>query len=211
MAFEVTDEEGRFLVQLARHSIATYLDEGKTLPVPSNTPLSLRQKCGVFVTLNTVRGSAKALRGCIGYPQPLLPLAAATITSAINAATGDPRFPPLSQDELPRVIVEVSVLTPPELISVETPRDYVSQIEVGKDGLIVERGVYRGLLLPQVPIEWGWDAEEFLANCCMKAGLYPDAWLTEGIALYKFSCVIARETSPRGEVEVIDMRKGERP
>lgn len=211
MAFELTDDEGRYLVQLARQSISTFLDAGKNIPVPPNTPLNLLQKCGVFVTLNTLRGSAKALRGCIGYPQPLLPLAEATITSAINSATRDPRFPPLSKDELPRVVVEVSVLTPPELISVETPRAYVSKIEVGKDGLIVERGVFKGLLLPQVPIEWGWDAEEFLANCCMKAGLYPDAWLTEGTILYKFSCVIARETSPRGEVEVIDMRKGERP
>lgn len=201
MSFELTDGEGRFLVQLARQSISTFLHEGNKIPVPSNTPLNLLQKCGVFVTLNIIRGSAKALRGCIGYPQPFLPLAEATITSAINSATGDPRFPPLSKDELTRVVVEVSVLTPPELISVETPKDYVTKVEVGKDGLIVERGAFKGLLLPQVPIEWGWNAEEFLANCCMKAGLYPDAWLTEGTKIYKFQAIIFHETTPNGVIE----------
>lgn len=205
MSFELTDVEGRYLVQLARQSISTFLDEGKKIPVPSNRPMNLLQKCGVFVTLNTIRGSAKALRGCIGYPQPLLPLAEATITSAINSATRDPRFPPMSKDELTRVVVEVSILTPPELISVETPKDYVTKVEVGKDGLIVERGVFKGLLLPQVPIEWGWNAEEFLANCCMKAGLYPDAWLTEGTKIYKFQAIIFHETTPKGVIERVEL------
>jgi uncharacterized protein (TIGR00296 family) len=209
MPFELTDEEGRFLVQLARQSISTFLDAGEKTPVPPNTPVALRQKCGVFVTLNVIRSGVKVLRGCIGYPEPHFPLAETTITSAINSATGDPRFPPLTTEELERVVIEVSVLTPPALIVVKTQRDYVAKVEVGKEGLIVERGMFKGLLLPQVPVEWGWNAEEFLTHCCMKAGLSPDAWLVEGIKIYKFSCVIARETSPDGSVEVIDMRKGE--
>jgi uncharacterized protein (TIGR00296 family) len=87
----------------------------------------------------------------------------------------------------------------------------VAQVEVGKDGLIVEIGRFKGLLLPQVPVEWVWNAEEFLIHCCMKAGLSPDAWLVKGIKIYKFSCVISHETSPGGPVEVIDMRKGVQP
>ncbi len=211
MSFELTDAEGRFLVQLARQSISAFLDSGEKTPVPPNIPVVLRQKCGVFVTLSVMHGEAKALRGCIGYPEPRLPLAEATITSAINSATGDPRFPLLATEELERVVIEVSVLTPPTLITVKTPMEYVTQVEVGKEGLIVERGVFKGLLLPQVPVEWGWNVEEFLTHCCMKAGLSPDAWLVEGTRIYKFSCVIARETSPSGPVEVIDMRNGEQP
>jgi uncharacterized protein (TIGR00296 family) len=187
------------------------LDTGKKSPVPSNTPDGLHQKCGVFVTLNVLRGEGKALRGCIGYPEPRLPLVEATVLSAINSATGDPRFPPLTTEELERVVIEVSVLTPPVLITVKTPTEYVAQVEVGKDGLIVERGVFKGLLLPQVPVEWEWNTEEFLTQCCMKAGLSPDAWLIEGTKIYKFSCVIAREPRPGGPVEVLDMRKGETP
>ena len=209
MPFELTDMEGRFLVQLARQSISAFLDVGEKTSVPPNISVTLRQKCGVFVTLNVIRDGAKALRGCIGYPEPRLPLAEATITSAINSATRDSRFPLLATEELERVVIEVSVLTPPALITVKTPMEYVTQIEVGKDGLIVERGRFKGLLLPQVPVEWEWNAEEFLTHCCMKAGLSPDAWLIEGTKIYKFSCVIAHEISPSGPVEIIDMRKGE--
>lgn len=211
MPFELTDMEGRFLVQLARQSISAFLDAGEKTYVPPNISVALREKCGVFVTLNVMRDGAKTLRGCIGYPEPLLPLAQATITSAINSATRDPRFPLLSKEELELVVIEVSVLTPPTLITVKTPMEYVTQVDVGKDGLIVERGRFKGLLLPQVSVEWGWNAEEFLTHCCMKAGLSPDAWLVEDSKIYKFSCIIARETRPSGPVEVIDMRKGEQP
>lgn len=205
MSFELTDDEGKFLVKLARRSVSTFLDEGEKIPVPSNTPVKLLQRCGVFVTLNTMRGTSKELRGCIGYPEPTFPLAEATINSAINSATEDPRFPPMSRQELEKVVVEVSVLTPPELMLVKSPKDYVKKVEIGKDGLIVERGVFKGLLLPQVPVEWGWDAEEFLAHCCMKAGLYPDAWLTEGTKLYKFHAIIFNEKTPDGTVERVKL------
>lgn len=211
MSFQLTDEAGRFLVQLARHAISTFLTTRKRLPSPSTTPVTLRQNCGVFVTINALRGREKTLRGCIGYPEPRLPLVEATILSAINSATGDPRFSPLTPAELEQVVIEVSVLTPPVLITVKTPKEYVAQVAVGKDGLIVERGAFKGLLLPQVPVEWAWNAEEFLSQCCMKAGLSPDAWLIEGTKIYTFSCVIAREARPSGPVEVIDMRKGETP
>jgi uncharacterized protein (TIGR00296 family) len=127
----------------------------------------------------------------------------AAIDSAVNAATQDPRFYPLSLSELGKVVFEVSVLTPPEAIKVENPKEYVAKIKVGEDGLIVEKGLYKGLLLPQVPVEWEWCEEEFLCHCCIKAGLPPDSWLTKGAKIYKFKCVIAREVSPNGRVEII--------
>jgi hypothetical protein len=129
------------------------------------------------------------------------------IDSAINAATQDPRFYPLSLKELSKVVFEVSVLTPPEHVEVKNPKEYLSEIKVGEDGLIVEKGFYRGLLLPQVPIEWGWCEEEFLCQCCVKAGLPPDSWLTKDAKIYKFKAIIFEEESPLGEVKRVNLAK----
>ena len=205
MPFKLSQDEGKILVKLARNAIIHFLKTSKKIPIPNDSPLKFNEKYGVFVTLNTIRGGNEELRGCIGYPNPILPLVNATIESAINAATQDPRFPPLSIHELDEVIIEVSILTPPNLIEIKIPRDYVKEIQIGRDGLIVERGIYRGLLLPQVPIEWKWDVNEFLINCCIKAGLSPDAWVLKETKIYKFSCVIAHEVSPNGDVVVRDL------
>lgn len=207
MSFKLTLEEGLFLVKIAREAVGTYLKDGKMLPVPKDVSSKLIEKCGVFVTLNSVKHGRKELRGCIGFPYPTTPLTHAVIESAINSATQDPRFPSVSLDELDHIIFEVSVLTPPELVKVEKPTEYPSKISVGQDGLIVERGYYKGLLLPQVPIEWNWDEEQFLCQCCIKAGLPPDCWLMDGTKIYKFSCVIAQETKPNGPVKMIDMKE----
>jgi len=98
-------------------------------------------------------------------------------------------------------VFEVSVLTPPQPVKVKKPKDYPSKIKVGQDGLMVEKGYYKGLLLPQVPIEWRWDEEEFLCQCCIKAGLPPDSWLLEGTTIYKFQAIIFEEAFPKGKVE----------
>jgi len=103
-------------------------------------------------------------------------------------------------DELDHVVFEVSVLTPPEPIKVENPSEYPSKIKIGRDGLIVERGFFKGLLLPQVPVEWRWDEEEFLCQCCMKAGLPPDCWLVKETKIYRFQAIIFEELSPKGEI-----------
>ncbi len=100
------------------------------------------------------------------------------------------------------------MLTPPQLIEVEKSTDYPSRVRVGRDGLIIEAGPYKGLLLPQVPVEWNWNSEEFLCQCCLKAGLSPDSWVLKGTKVYRFSCIIAHETTPNGPVEIKDMRKG---
>jgi hypothetical protein len=188
--------EGRLLVKTARLTIETYLRESKIPPTPE-VPPKLKELRGVFVTL-TKQGE---LRGCIGHPMPTTPLIDALVDSAVSSATRDPRFPPLEMDELSEVEVEVSVLSKPETIKAKNPREYPNSITIGKDGLIVERGWHAGLLLPQVPVEWGWDPEEFLSHACMKAGLTPDAWLDKNVKISKFSAQVFREKRPAGEVE----------
>ncbi len=201
MPFELSDEEGKFLIQLARNTAKTFLETGETLKPPADTPKKLFENCGVFVTINSIKRNSKDLRGCIGYPYPTSPLVNAVIDNAINAATQDPRFKPMHKEELDHVVFEVSVLTPPEPVAVEKPTDYVKQIKVGEHGLIMERGFYRGLLLPQVPVEWGWCEEEFLCQCCVKAGLPPDSWLTNGTKVYRFGAIVFEEQTPNGEVK----------
>jgi uncharacterized protein (TIGR00296 family) len=201
VSFELTTEEGKLLVKLARKAVEKRLRKGKAIEVPRDIPQKLMEPCGVFVTLNSLRQGKRELRGCIGFPYATTPLARAVIESAINSATQDPRFPPVSSEELDQIVFEVSVLTPPQPIRVEKPLDYPSEIRVGQDGLIVEKSYYKGLLLPQVPVEWNWDEEEFLCHCCLKAGLQPDCWLTKGIKIYRFQAVVFRETFPGGEVE----------
>ena len=210
LSFELSLEEGKFLIELARKAVEQYLKTRKYAKAPENTPKKLLQHCGVFVTINSITNGEKQLRGCIGYPYPTNPLAEAVIDSAINSATQDPRFYPLSLSELDDVVFEVSVLTPPEPVEAKKPEEYVSKIKVGEDGLIVEKGIFKGLLLPQVPVEWEWCEEEFLCQCCIKAGLPPDTWLAKGTKIYKFKCVIAQETSPKGPVQIVlpkDLKK----
>ena len=200
MQFQLSLEEGTFLVKLARRAVENYLKSGEVLAVPSDVSPKLKELCGVFVTINKVGRGRKELRGCIGFPYPTTMLVQAVIESAISSATQDPRFPPLRPDELDDVVFEVSVLTPPQLVKVQNPKDYCSKIKVGRDGLIVERSFYKGLLLPQVPVEWKWDEETFLCQCCIKAGLPPDSWLLDGTKIYTFQAIIFEEKSPKGKV-----------
>jgi uncharacterized protein (TIGR00296 family) len=190
----LTLEEGRFLVRLARQSIEASL-RGEEPRVPE-VGGGLREKRGVFVTLT----EGEELRGCIGFPLPFLPLVEATVKAALSAAFEDPRFPPLRREEMGRVLVEVSVLSEPEVIRVKDPRDYPKAVRIGEHGLIVEGLGTSGLLLPQVAVEWKWDAEEFLSQCCMKAGLPPDMWLTKEVRISRFTAQVFSELSPGGEV-----------
>ncbi len=196
---KITEQDGEFLVKLARRAIVEYLTSGKVISPPSETGEHLFEKGGVFVTLNKTEG--ERLRGCIGYPMPTDPLVEATIKASIAAATEDPRFEPVTLHELQSgIVVEVSVLTEPQTLRPALKKDLPGKIEVGRDGLIVSRGAYSGLLLPQVAPEWKWDAEEFLTNCCLKAGLSPDAWLVNGTEVKTFEAVIFAETSVNGPV-----------
>ena len=138
---------------------------------------------GAFVTLRL----GGQLRGCIGYPEPDLPLVDVVERCAVSAAISDPRFPPVTASEWKDVDLELSVLGP--IQPVEDIRDVV----VGRDGLIVEFGRRRGLLLPQVAVEWNWDAAEFAAQTCIKAGLPRDAW-QKGAKLFKFEAEVFSES-----------------
>jgi AmmeMemoRadiSam system protein A len=161
----LTRDQEKSLLRLARLAITLYLQEG-TSPAMETDDVTFKQKRGAFVTLK-VKGQ---LRGCIGYPIPHKPLFETIIDVAISAATKDFRFPPLEQEELNDTKIEISVLSLPKLI-----KD-ISEIEVGKHGIIITKGQNRGLLLPQVPVEWGWDRETFLKHGCLKAGIEEDAW-----------------------------------
>ena len=207
MPFELTDQEGKFLIQLARNTVTKYLENGITLKPPEDTPKKLYEQCGVFITISSIQNGEKALRGCIGYPYPTIPLVEAVIDIAINASTQDPRFEPMTTEEIDNVVFEVSILTPPELVSVSNPKDYINKIKVGEDGLIIERGYRKGLLLPQVPTEWGWCEEEFLCQCCMKAGLPLDSWLTKDAKISKFKAIIFEEKTPKGEIIRLNLAK----
>ena len=191
-----SDADGKKAIEIARAVIENHV-KGLGLPRLDH-PDVFRTKSGVFVTLTTHPGDE--LRGCIGYPEPVAPLIEALRDSAVSAASRDPRFPPVRKTELGAVKVEVSLLTPPEEIMVEKTTELPERVTVGVDGLIAQRDWARGLLLPQVPVEWGWDAEQFLSQTCMKAGLSPDAWHMDGTRIFKFQAEVFSEIEPRGAV-----------
>lgn len=191
-----TLEDGTFAVRTARQVIeAAVLRQEFTMP---KAPEKFSQKSGVFVTINTF--PRHNLRGCIGFPEPVYVLMEALEGAAQSAALRDPRFPSVREDELGDIVIEVSLLTPPELITVNKPKQYLKEVKIGRDGLIVERGMAKGLLLPQVPVEWKWKTDEFLEHTCMKAGLSADCWLQEGTKIYKFSAEIFAEVEPGGNI-----------
>jgi AmmeMemoRadiSam system protein A len=161
----VGEEDQKLLLNLARNAILTTLQKGRKLPpVESLSPI-LREKRGTFVTL-WMEGE---LRGCIGFPYPQKPLVEAIQDAAVGAALQDSRFPMLRLEELARVYVEISVLTPPKPLDPQ-------KVKIGVHGLIVRQGNRSGLLLPQVAMDYGWDREIFLDQTCVKAGLPAGAW-----------------------------------
>ncbi len=159
-------------------------------------PQALGRNCGVFVTLSSY--PSMLLRGCIGFPEPIFSLASALIQAA-QYACHDPRFEDLREDELNSIVVEVSILTPPKEVLVSDPKLLPKTIKVGRDGLIASNGPYHGLLLPQVPVEYGWDEEEFLRQTCVKAGMTPDMWLDKDTKISSFQADVFTEEAPRGK------------
>jgi uncharacterized protein len=192
-------DDGKVLVDMARQAITDHLESKKASSL-KNRGFKLIQPRGVFVTL-TDSTKAGELRGCIGNPFPKTSLAEETAHCAIEAATMDPRFEPIGRDEFDRsIVVEVSVLTLPENIVVKNPLDLPLNLKIGRDGLLVSGGGSKGLLLPQVAVDEGFDEEEFLSQCCMKAGLTPDAWVTGKVRVARFQGQIFSEEKPHGAV-----------
>ena len=185
-ALILNESEKKALLQLARATLEKWVKRGDSLTNdelrafgPTDT---MRQRSGVFITLN-MKG---ALRGCIGYITGSTALYKAVIENTVNAASNDPRFSPVRENELPDIDIEISVMSPLE--EIRGPEE----IEVGKHGLVVERDWSKGLLLPQVAPEWGWDRYEFLEQTCLKAGLSRNAW-KKGAKIFRFSAQVFGE------------------
>jgi AmmeMemoRadiSam system protein A len=178
----LSDDEKRELLRIARKSVESVV-RGHEVPIPKTGSQVLQQPCGAFVTI-TEHGH---LRGCIGYTEAVKPLAEVVSEVAAKAALDDPRFPPVSEDELSKIQLDISVLSPLERVS------QVEEVEVGKHGLLLENGYFRGLLLPQVAVEYNWDREAFLENTARKAGLPSDAWKDKNTILYRFTAVVFSE------------------
>jgi uncharacterized protein len=180
--FTVTNAYDRaLLLALARRAILAHVEK-VSLPPPEPVGVMARP-CGAFVTLH----AGGDLRGCIGHIETDEPLGRVVPRCAVAACSADPRFPAVTSAELPGIDIELSLLGPLESIS------GTADIEVGRHGLVVESGRHRGLLLPQVAIEWRWDRDAFLAHACRKAGLAPDAWRHEGAAIWRFEAEVFGE------------------
>ena len=186
---QLSDSDGVFLVKTARMAVTEFLSNGKRMKLESEREKKFSFNSGVFVTLNNADG----LRGCIGFPMPDKKLSHGIIDAAIAAATEDPRFSPVKINELNEIVFEVTVLTPPVEITVTDPMEYLEKIKVGRDGLIIRNSFSSGLLLPQVPVEYGWNVEEFLQHTCEKAGLEKDTWKNEKVKIEKFEGIVYKE------------------
>ncbi len=195
---------GEYLVRLARKTIEIFLKDQKKIKIPNDAPKDLFDHSGVFVTLHRVKSDEKSeLRGCIGrIESPHGTLIQSTIESAIDSAINDPRFPPVVYEEMTSITVEITILTVPEVLNVKNSEKYFKLIEIGKHGLIAERGLYqRGLLLPQVPVQQKWDLQRYLDYVCLKAGLPTQAWMDLNTKISRFEGIIFSELTPNGTIE----------
>lgn len=173
---ELTNEDKQKLLRLARQTLHEYLGAGKLPETQADSPALLERRAA-FVTLWS-RDSGE-LRGCRGEAYPRLPLIESVVQMAIAAATDDPRFPPVTAAEVPELRIEINALTPMRRI-------HPDEVVVGRHGLRIVSGGATGLLLPEVPVRYSWDREEYLRWVCKKAGLAPDTWQGEDIQLYCF-------------------------
>lgn len=180
--WDLTNEERKKLLEIARTTLVEYVTNRNT-PSFEVESGKFTEPGAAFVTLKY----KNKLRGCIGHVVAREPLYLCVRDMAIAASTEDPRFAPVTPQELSNISIEISVLTPMQKVK------NISEIEVGRDGLVIKRGFYSGLLLPQVPVEYGWDRETFLKQTCLKAGLPTDAWKDPATEIYKFQAVVFGE------------------
>ena len=186
------DKNKFLLLEIARKSIGLAFDK-KPFDTLKTEDKELNEKRGAFVTLYYGKGKSRKLRGCVGFITSGLPLWQTVAECARLAAFEDPRFVALKKDEMNNLLIEISILTVPKEIKTKLRSDIVSEIEVGKDGLIVEHFGSSGLLLPQVAVEYEWNAQEFLEQTCLKAGLPRLHWKDKGCKISKFQCEIFSE------------------
>jgi AmmeMemoRadiSam system protein A len=177
----LSESDRKSILELARQAAVESVCRKRLLDQIPKTEL-FEQRCGVFVTLHT-RGR---LRGCIGVIEGRERLGESIVRCAASAALEDPRFSPMEPEELEDLDIEVSLLSPMRQIRPE-------EIEIGKHGLLVEQGIHRGLLLPQVAVEHHLEREQFLRETCHKAGLSAEAWTVPDTRIYGFTCEVVRE------------------
>ncbi|MCL5100326.1 MAG: TIGR00296 family protein [Candidatus Marsarchaeota archaeon] len=195
---EYSIEDGKTMVQAARSAIELYIRNPKFDKSMVEKELSkFRQRHGVFVTL--YYHPSEQLRGCVGFPRPVNAVSHDLVEAALAAAFEDPRFVPMSTNELDDTAIEVSILSDPVPLK-GSAMTRLKNVVVGRDGLIVEYGVYSGLLLPIVAVEQHWDAERFLREVCVKAGLPETYWTQANVNLYKYETQVFREEKPNGEI-----------
>jgi uncharacterized protein (TIGR00296 family) len=197
----LSDQDGQTLVKTARLVVTEYLKDGKKIDLPKDVKSKFSYKSGVFVTLN----KKENLRGCIGFPTPDRILHQSLLGAAIASSTEDPRFAPVRFEELDEITFEVTVLTPPVEIKAKNPSEYLKMIRIGRDGLIVKLEFGAGLLLPQIPVEYGWNEEEFLGHTCEKAGAPFDYWRQKSTKVLKFEGIVFKETEPNGPVKRLEL------
>jgi AmmeMemoRadiSam system protein A len=175
-------EERKKLLEIARKAILDSLKQGKVDEESAATE-GLARPCGAFVSLH----KQGQLRGCIGTFQSPRPLVNTVQEMALSSSQRDPRFPPVQEEEMRDIDIEISVLSPLREIT------DVDEIEVGRHGIYITKGFYSGVLLPQVATEYGWDRETFLEHTCMKAGLPPETWKEEGVKIEVFEAQVFGE------------------
>ena len=181
---ELNDKEKQILLAIARKAVENQVRTG-TPYIEPREEMALNVRSGCFVSIR----QAGKLRGCIGNFQSELPLFREVAEMAAASAMKDPRFYPMKEEDLSNFTLEISVLSPLRKI------EDIGEIEVGRHGIYLEKGFYRGVLLPQVAIEYGWDRETFLSQTCVKAGLPTEAWSSDDTEIYVFSAEIFHEGS----------------
>jgi len=197
----LSDQDGETIVKTARDAVTEYLKTGKKINLHEDFKSKFSYNSGVFVTLN----KKENLRGCIGFLTPVKKLYQSLVDAAIASATEDPRFPQVRYEELNEISFEVTILTTPKEVKVTNPLEYTSKIKVGRDGLIVKWEFGSGLLLPQVPVEYGWNEEEFLNHTCEKAGAPSNCWKNKNTTILQFEGIVFSETKPNGNVERVSL------
>jgi hypothetical protein len=198
-------EEGMVLVRQARHvveAVTTSLRFDKR--IMQEQLYKFTQRYGLFVTIEFY--PTKVMRGCMGVAEPIAPVGQLLVEAALSAASEDPRFVPVSRHELDSLIFEVSILSEPQQIKARTSAGIPRQIKVGRDGLLIRYGYRSGLILPTIAVGEGWNAESFLNNVCIKAGLAQHTWKVHDVSLYKFTTQVFREKEPMGDVEEVILK-----
>ncbi|MDG6928124.1 MAG: TIGR00296 family protein [Nitrososphaerota archaeon] len=198
---EWTLDDGKYLIGISRQAIKHYGLTKKYIKIP-DAPAKYLVRSGAFVT---VKDKREQLLGCIGRPYPSGTLLENIIQSAVDAAYYDPRFAPLDSGAADSVLLEVSILSPPEEINFKSPDEILNKIKVGRDGIIIEWALGSGLLLPQVPVEEKWDVEEYISYGCLKAGADRNLWKRGNLQVYRFTATVFSELEPNGSITRVNL------